>query len=364
MPNKNKFKKLQLNALRKGKLNDKADIKETLKSIQAKSAIDYEDINFDFDEKRAGFEKLADNDACDKKIRKSMIAEAKKRKSMAQLEKEKQNEAKKQKKEVKVESTPSKPSIVPKSSKKNKYFFMAHPDQLKKHAIETIQEISSSTNFVIDEEKIKLNKIMKEKKDIMKKNGTLEKNDNVAKGAAKKKKPSIWASGWCDTDEEIEVLDDSYKKNVTSGSHEIIDFNDLDKIHKPKLYRERQADGTVVEVYKHEPSTVKNDQNDDDEEDIADEADEEVTKEDKSAVNKSKADGGPEAKKNQLMEKLQSSRFRYLNELLYTQESDKSFKYFKQDSAAFDAYHEGFRNQVAKWPSNPLDKIIKDIQAK
>lgn len=166
MPNKKKFAKLKLNALRKGKLNDTQEIVSTMKFIKEKQAKDNEDINFDFDEKRAGFAKLADEDSCDKQIRKSMLAEAKKRKSKLELEKA----AKKQKKEAPgVEKKPesTKPSIVPKNSKKNKYFFMAHPEKFKKHSDE-IENISNSTNFVIEEEKLKMNKILKKNKIIKK----------------------------------------------------------------------------------------------------------------------------------------------------------------------------------------------------
>jgi ribosomal RNA-processing protein 8 len=38
--------------------------------------------------------------------------------------------------------------------------------------------------------------------------------------------------------------------------------------------------------------------------------------------------------------------------------------YFDRDTDAFKAYHDGFRNQVAKWPINPLDTIIKFIKSR
>ena len=62
--------------------------------------------------------------------------------------------------------------------------------------------------------------------------------------------------------------------------------------------------------------------------------------------------------------KLKSSRFRYLNELLYTQEGKKSYQMFKSDPEAFNTYHEGFSEQVKKWPINPLDSIINAIMKK
>ena len=46
--------------------------------------------------------------------------------------------------------------------------------------------------------------------------------------------------------------------------------------------------------------------------------------------------------------KLKASRFRYLNELLYTQEGKKSLQMFEDDPDAFHTYHEGYSDQVNK----------------
>lgn len=66
--------------------------------------------------------------------------------------------------------------------------------------------------------------------------------------------------------------------------------------------------------------------------------------------------------------KLRASRFRSLNEKLYTQTGKESFDMFKGSGqgegtdGAFKAYHEGFAEQVKKWPINPLDHIINSIR--
>lgn len=52
---------------------------------------------------------------------------------------------------------------------------------------------------------------------------------------------------------------------------------------------------------------------------------------------------------------------RYLNEKLYTKSSSEAWKLFKEDPQSFDVYHKGFKNQVLKWPVNPLDMIISDL---
>lgn len=64
---------------------------------------------------------------------------------------------------------------------------------------------------------------------------------------------------------------------------------------------------------------------------------------------------------DKLRESLKGSRFRYINELLYTNDSNEAQKIFEQDQTAFSAYHEGYRHQISQWPMNPLDRMIKQI---
>ncbi|XP_031836804.1 uncharacterized protein LOC116428828 isoform X2 [Nomia melanderi] len=66
--------------------------------------------------------------------------------------------------------------------------------------------------------------------------------------------------------------------------------------------------------------------------------------------------------RERMMSKLKASRFRYLNETMYNSESIESKKYFKDDPDAFKAYHEGYKQQVAQWPLNPIDIIISSIK--
>jgi ribosomal RNA-processing protein 8 len=65
---------------------------------------------------------------------------------------------------------------------------------------------------------------------------------------------------------------------------------------------------------------------------------------------------------DQLRENLKGSRFRFLNEQMYKQPGDESMKIFQEDPTAFAAYHEGYRHQIAQWPMNPLDRIIKNLK--
>lgn len=77
---------------------------------------------------------------------------------------------------------------------------------------------------------------------------------------------------------------------------------------------------------------------------------------------KKKVKEKPQSLRDRMMTKLRASRFRYLNETLYNNESSESKKYFKNDPDAFKAYHEGYKQQIEQWPLNPLDIIISSIK--
>ena len=66
--------------------------------------------------------------------------------------------------------------------------------------------------------------------------------------------------------------------------------------------------------------------------------------------------------KERMMEQLESARFRHLNEQLYTTTGSEAFTLFRHDKHAFNVYHEGFRHQVAKWPDNPLDRVVQYVK--
>jgi hypothetical protein len=73
-------------------------------------------------------------------------------------------------------------------------------------------------------------------------------------------------------------------------------------------------------------------------------------------------DKSPQSYGESLRESLKGSRFRFINEQLYTQSSQESMRTFEEDQTAFSAYHEGYRHQISQWPLNPLDRIIKQIE--
>ncbi|XP_017033147.1 ribosomal RNA-processing protein 8 [Drosophila kikkawai] len=65
---------------------------------------------------------------------------------------------------------------------------------------------------------------------------------------------------------------------------------------------------------------------------------------------------------SKLQTELLGGRFRYINEQLYSVTSRKAEALFGKDASAFEAYHAGYRQQVEKWPLNPLNRFIKTIK--
>ena len=66
-----------------------------------------------------------------------------------------------------------------------------------------------------------------------------------------------------------------------------------------------------------------------------------------------------------MRQKLLSSRFRHLNETLYTTPSSHALDLFTSNPELFEEYHAGFSRQVAEsWPSNPVDGYIQSIKAR
>ncbi|XP_077984101.1 ribosomal RNA-processing protein 8-like [Glandiceps talaboti] len=68
--------------------------------------------------------------------------------------------------------------------------------------------------------------------------------------------------------------------------------------------------------------------------------------------------------RSKMMEKLNAGRFRYINEQLYSMTGEEALKSLGKDLDGFKVYHQGYIAQVHRWPSNPVDKIIKYIQRK
>ncbi|XP_026491047.2 ribosomal RNA-processing protein 8 [Vanessa tameamea] len=66
--------------------------------------------------------------------------------------------------------------------------------------------------------------------------------------------------------------------------------------------------------------------------------------------------------RERMLERLKAAKFRFLNEKLYTTTGSEAQKLFEEDPTAFQTYHEGYQQQMKKWPVKPLDVIVKRIQ--
>lgn len=60
---------------------------------------------------------------------------------------------------------------------------------------------------------------------------------------------------------------------------------------------------------------------------------------------------------------LEGSRFRMINQQLYTSTGAEAKMIFDSDPELFNVYHRGFVTQVSKWPLNPLDRVIAHVKS-
>lgn len=65
--------------------------------------------------------------------------------------------------------------------------------------------------------------------------------------------------------------------------------------------------------------------------------------------------------KDVLASKLLGSEFRYLNEQLYTINSNDAYNLYQSQPELYERYHRGYSIQVEQWPNNPLDVYIKRL---
>ena len=63
-------------------------------------------------------------------------------------------------------------------------------------------------------------------------------------------------------------------------------------------------------------------------------------------------------------QRIEGSKFRILNEKLYTTTSDKAAQMFKQHPNYFEEMHRGFVAQATTWPIVPVDATIEWLKAK
>ncbi|XP_035535424.1 ribosomal RNA-processing protein 8 [Morone saxatilis] len=87
------------------------------------------------------------------------------------------------------------------------------------------------------------------------------------------------------------------------------------------------------------------------------------TKDEPAALEEVKPDRSASLR-SRMEQRLESARFRFINEVLYSTTSGEAKRMFKQDPQAFGIYHRGYTAQVQRWPANPVDDIISYIRLK
>ena len=73
---------------------------------------------------------------------------------------------------------------------------------------------------------------------------------------------------------------------------------------------------------------------------------------------------GLTALQSSMLTSLKGARFRSINERLYTSNSGDALELMRSEPQLFDEYHDGFRQQVRKWPRNPVDVIASLFRGK
>jgi hypothetical protein len=391
MPNKHRLKKLTTKMLTSGNFKQQNDgIAHARRHIAERAELDKEEVNFDFENERGAgdFEKLEAHDDHTSngggKIKKdphknnkrkgsggggggsstntSSLIEAKVKRQKMINEEEASSEfipKKKSKKEREAEKqivaaavSVNQAKIVPTKSKKNKYFFMAHPEVLEKKRDEILSNEAITDKYVIDSEKMKLNEQKKFKQLKLKKKtkGSSDPVKEIKKKNDKKiKKNKLWIIEECESSDDDDDDSAQTTPNNNNSVGLVLDIDNIDKHFRLKKTMQRLADGTVCEVFKpevlNENDNAEEEENETepvymDEDESGSEDDENVNEEEEGEVEEEKAvevkkkavaaEKPANGARNEMMEKLNASRFRFLNELLYTQASDKSFEYFRE----------------------------------
>jgi SAM-dependent methyltransferase len=128
---------------------------------------------------------------------------------------------------------------------------------------------------------------------------------------------------------------------------------------KSKKKRMRKLKAKMNKMARETPSTV----------DAETEADKQNTPEKSASQKLDTPQAETSSKKGSALQKsyaarLSGSRFRILNEELYTSASSTAFERFTANPELYNQYHEGFRHQVEQWPSNPVDVIFRWLTKK
>ena len=75
------------------------------------------------------------------------------------------------------------------------------------------------------------------------------------------------------------------------------------------------------------------------------------------------AGGSDDRHQRRMATQIAGAQFRYINETLYTRPSAEAVEMFREEPRLYEAYHEGFRVQAARWPQRPVQIIADWLKA-
>lgn len=149
----------------------------------------------------------------------------------------------------------------------------------------------------------------------------------------------------------IESADDLQLQEAVAAKAE----QTKEKQNQPKPNQQKPKQNLKKQVKKSEQK-----QNAPEQKQAPEQAPEQKQEETSLVMNKKKVTLTPLQQKMQ--QKLSGARFRWINELLYTSESQKAVEVFETQPEVFNEYHEGFRHQVDSWPENPVDSFVEQFE--
>ncbi|XP_044058639.1 ribosomal RNA-processing protein 8 isoform X2 [Siniperca chuatsi] len=210
-------------------------------------------------------------------------------------------------------------------SNKNSEKISQKPPEKKEHKPQKRKKTEEDTDISRTTETQTLRKekqqIEKEKKT---KGGKAEKGATESSADGSKQKAD---------EPEVEIADDQHQ--LPTKRPELSKEQTLKRAKLRKMLRSQET------VQQESPAETKDEPA----------APEEEVKQDRSASLRSRME-----------QRLESARFRYINEVLYSTSSGEAKRMFKQDPQAFGIYHRGYTAQVQRWPANPVDEIISYIR--
>lgn len=187
----------------------------------------------------------------------------------------------------------------------------------------------------------------------------------VAGGKPRYQQRGSKRKSWVEEDEEGKEhvqWSKSKKKRMrllkSKGRHNNVNLDALEpkEDHTSHAQRKQESSNKKQEKKDLDPNSKQKPSNTKKEQDSIDD-----TSSKKVKQSKQKTTGS--ALQTKFQQRLSGSRFRSLNEELYTSTSSTAFARFQDNPVLFDEYHQGFRKQASQWPINPVsiiaDKIMK-----